>query len=257
MSGSARNAVQKWDLKEGSRMSFEDVEDNTWPGKAGISFRDKESRRDWLPPEAAGGTRSKWSAMEPLPGRRSLARDDNIDEDPGRTLKATYEDESYGTRMSPCTLSDTAICILVIVLFFQSTLAISIWCLAIMEPAYDAILNKLVGICLTCPVPDLFAKAGARADREPSRSPVHGFGESERMKELEAYQVYQLNYVRICCWEMRRGSHCPFLHQDTETCEDDWERRPRKAAASKYPISMILSSTQWGVEDLLIAVMSF
>jgi hypothetical protein len=131
-------------------MSFEDVEDNTWPGKAGISFRDKESRRDWLPPEAAGGTRSKWSSMEPLPGRRSSRRDDNIDEDRSRTLKATYEDESYGTRMSPgldewrqksfrnspkneykrtrrfdyllSTLSDTAICILVIVLFFSQLL---------------------------------------------------------------------------------------------------------------------------------------
>jgi hypothetical protein len=85
-----------------------------------------------------------------LPGRRSSRRDDNIDEDRSRTLKATYEDESYGTRMSPgldewrqksfrnspkneykrtrrfdyllSTLSDTAICILVIVLFFSQLL---------------------------------------------------------------------------------------------------------------------------------------
>jgi hypothetical protein len=150
MSGSGRKRSSKWDLKEGSQMSFEDVEDNAWPGKAGIPFRDKESQCDWLPPEAAGGTRSKWLAMEPLPGRRGSRRVDNIDEDHSRTLKATYEDESYGTRMSPgldewrqqsfrnspkneykrlrrfgyllSMLTDTAISILVNVLFFSQLL---------------------------------------------------------------------------------------------------------------------------------------
>ncbi|KAJ6917186.1 zinc finger CCCH domain-containing protein 38-like isoform X1 [Populus alba x Populus x berolinensis] len=204
MSGSGRKRSSKWDLKEGSRISFEDVEDNTWPGKAGISFRDKESRRDWLPPEAAGGSRSKWSAMEPLPGRRSSRRDDNIDEDRSRTLKATYEDESYGTRMSP----------------------------GLDEWRQKSFRNS----------PKNEYKRTRRSQsrsRSRSRSPVHGFGREsgahERTRSISGVSAQLCkDFVAGRC---RRGSHCPFLHQDTETCEDDWERRPRKAAASKYPIS--------------------
>ncbi|CAK7354944.1 unnamed protein product [Dovyalis caffra] len=207
MSGSGRKRSSKWDLKEGSRMSFEDVEDNAWPGKAGISFRDKESRRDWLSPEAVGGTRSKWSAMEPLPGRRSSRRDDNIDEDHSRTLKASYEDESYGTRMSPG-LDD----------WRQHSFRNS--------PKNEYKRSRRSQ-----------SRSWSRS-RSRSRSPVHGFG-----RESGAYDRTRSRSgvsAQLCkdfvAGRCRRGNHCQFLHQDTETYEDDWER-PRKTAASKYPIS--------------------
>lgn len=104
MSGSGRRRSSKWDLKEESRIPFDSVHDNAWPGKAGLSFHEKESQRGWLSPEGASGTRAKWSALEPLSGRRGSRRDDSIDEERNRDLKAmpTWDgDENYGTRMSP------------------------------------------------------------------------------------------------------------------------------------------------------------
>ncbi|KAI9394158.1 hypothetical protein POPTR_005G061100v4 [Populus trichocarpa] len=208
MSGSGRKRSSKWDLKEGSQMSFEDVEDNAWPGKAGIPFRDKESRCDWLPPEAAGGTRSKWLAMEPLPGRRGSRRVDNIDEDHSRTLKATYEDESYGTRMSP---------------------GLDEWRQQSFRNSPKNEYKRLRSRSLS--------RSRSRSQSR-SRSPVYGFG-----RESGAYDRTRSRSgvsAQLCkdfvAGRCRRGSHCQFLHQDTETYEDDWER-PRKTAASKYPIS--------------------
>ncbi|KAJ6397805.1 hypothetical protein OIU77_018752 [Salix suchowensis] len=199
MSGSGRKRSSKWDLKEGSRMPFEDVEDNAWPGKAGIPFHDKESRRDWLPPEAADSTRSKWSAMEPLPGRRGSRRDDNISEGHSRTLKATYEDESYRTRMSPG-LDERR-----------------------QQSSRNSPKNEYKRL---------------RRSQSRSRSPAHGFrresGPYDRTRSRSGVSAQLCkDFVAGRC---RRGNHCQFLHQVTETCEDDWEE-PRKTAASKYLVS--------------------
>ncbi|KAF2284407.1 hypothetical protein GH714_021556 [Hevea brasiliensis] len=104
MSGSGRRRSSKWDLKEESRIPFDNVNENAWSGKAGLSFHDKESQHDWLSPEGASSTRAKWPVLEPLSGRRGSHRDDSIDEERNRSLKAmaTWDgDESYGTRMSP------------------------------------------------------------------------------------------------------------------------------------------------------------
>ncbi|KAJ9128676.1 hypothetical protein P3X46_034621 [Hevea brasiliensis] len=103
MSGSGRRRSSKWDLKEESRIPFDNVNENAWSGKAGLSFHDKESQHDWLSPEGASSTRAKWPVLEPLSGRRGSHRDDSIDEERNRSLKAmaTWDgDESYGTRIS-------------------------------------------------------------------------------------------------------------------------------------------------------------
>jgi len=113
---------------------------------------------------------------------------------------------------------------------------------------------------LTCPVPDLFAKAGARAGAGAGAGAQSmALGENqERMKELEAYQVYQLNYVRILLLgDAGEAVIARFFTKILRRVRMTGKEDPGKLQLQNILSPMILSSTQWGVEDLLIAVMSF
>ena len=79
----------------------------------------------------------------------------------------------------------------------------------------------------------------------------------ERMTEVEAYQVYQLNYVRILLLgdageAIIASFFTKILRLVRMTGKD-----PGKLQLQNIPSPMILSSTQLGVEDLLIAAMIF
>jgi len=113
---------------------------------------------------------------------------------------------------------------------------------------------------LTCPVPDLFAKAGARAGAGAGAGAQSmALGENqERMKELEAYQVYQLNYVRILLLgDAGEAVIARFFTKILRRVRMTGKEDPGKLQLQNILSPMILSSTLWGVEDLLIAVMSF
>lgn len=206
MSGSGRRRSSKWDLKEESRIPFDSVHDNAWPGKAGLSFHDKESQRGWLSPEGASGTRAKWSALEPLSGRRGSRRDDSIDEERNRDLKAmpTWDgDENYGTRMSP----------------------------GLDEWRQQNRHNS----------PKSERKRSRRSrsrsqSRSRSRSPARGFGRESVMHDRSRSRsgVSSQLCKDFAVGRCRRGNHCQFLHQDTQGYADGWERQ-RKTVTSKYP----------------------
>ncbi|XP_065877344.1 zinc finger CCCH domain-containing protein 38 isoform X2 [Euphorbia lathyris] len=201
MSSSDRRRSSKWDLKEESRIAFENIHDS---GKSGLSFHDRETR-DWLSPEAAVGNHSKWSVPESLPGRRGSRRDDSIDEDRNRNLKgmATWEEEeSYGTRMSP---------------------GLEDWR---QQSHHKSPKNEW--------------KRSRRSrsssqSRSRSRSPMRGFGQESglydrsRSRSGASAQVCK-DYASGWC---RRGNHCQFLHG--QTYEDGWERQ-RKSMTPKYPM---------------------
>jgi hypothetical protein len=101
----------------------------------------------------------------------------------------------------------------------------------------------------------LFAKAGARAGAGAgagAQSMALG------MKELEAYQVYQLNYVRILLLgDAGEAVIARFFTKILRRVRMTGKEDPGKLQLQNILSPMILSSTQWGVEDLLIAVMSF
>eukprot|EP00257_Ricinus_communis_P009193 XP_002527649.2 zinc finger CCCH domain-containing protein 38 [Ricinus communis] len=207
MSGSGRRRSSKWDLKEESRILFDSTHEKGWSGKAGLSFHDKESQRGWLSPETAGGNRPKWSVLEPLSGRRGSRRDDSIDEDHNRSLKAmtAWEgEENYGTRMSP----------------------------GLDEWRHQSRRNS--------PRNEWKRSRRSRSrsqSRSRSRSPDRGFGrepglyDRSRSRSAVSSQICKDFAAGRC----RRGNHCQFLHQGTQTYEDDWERH-RKTATSQYPI---------------------
>lgn len=121
MSGGRRKRNSKWDLKEDSQLSHEKVRESAWPGKAGMSYHEKESRSGRFSPKVAGYNNvHKWSGREaddimsskhdlqssyrePLLGSRGSRRDDSID-DYRENFKATSTwdgDEGYNMRMSP------------------------------------------------------------------------------------------------------------------------------------------------------------
>lgn len=80
----------------------------------------------------------------------------------------------------------------------------------------------------------------------------------ERMKELEAYQVFQLNYVRILLLgDAGEAVIARFFTKILRRVRMTGKEDPGKLQLQNILSPMILSSTQWGVEDLLIAVMSF
>ncbi|KDP24789.1 hypothetical protein JCGZ_25410 [Jatropha curcas] len=210
MSGSGRRRSSKWDLKEESRIQFESIHDNAWPGKAGLCFHDKESQRGWLSPEAASGNRPKWSTLEPLPGRRGSRRDDSIDEDRNRSSKAMTPwdgDDSYGTRMSPG-LEE----------WRQQNHRIS--------PKNEWKRSRRSR-----------SRSRSRSQsRSRSRSPVRGFGrdsgpfDRSRSRSGVSTQLCKDFAAGRC----RKGNHCPFLHQGTQSYDDGWERH-RKTITPKYP----------------------
>ena len=111
---------------------------------------------------------------------------------------------------------------------------------------------------MTCPVPDLFAKAGARAGAGAGAQSMALGENQERMKELEAYQVSQLNYVRILLLgDAGEAVIARFFTKILRRVRMTGKEDPGKLQLQNIQSPMILSSTQWGVEDLLIAVMSF
>lgn len=100
------------------------------------------------------------------------------------------------------------------------------------------------------------ARAGAGAG---AGAQSMALGENqERMKELEAYQVFQLNYVRILLLgDAGEAVIARFFTKILRRVRMTGKEDPGKLQLQNILSPMILSSTQWGVEDLLIAVMSF
>lgn len=100
------------------------------------------------------------------------------------------------------------------------------------------------------------ARAGAGAG---AGAQSMALGENqERMKELEAYQVSQLNYVRILLLgDAGEAVIARFFTKILRRVRMTGKEDPGKLQLQNILSPMILSSTQWGVEDLLIAVMSF
>uniref|UniRef100_A0A2P2K5K1 C3H1-type domain-containing protein n=1 Tax=Rhizophora mucronata TaxID=61149 RepID=A0A2P2K5K1_RHIMU len=201
MSGNGRKRDSKWDLKEESRNSFENLQDHAWIGKSGTSFHDKESRHGWASPDSATD-HLKCSSVETLSGRRNFHRDDGVDEDHNRALKAMTEwdeNESYGMRMSP---------------------GLDDWRQQI--PCYSP-KNEWKRSRRT--------RSPTRS-RSRSRSPVHGFSresgayDRNRSRSGLSDQLCRDFSIGRC----RRGSHCEFLHQRHE---DSWERH-RKPVTSRY-----------------------
>ncbi|KAF2292061.1 hypothetical protein GH714_006464 [Hevea brasiliensis] len=205
MSRSGRRRGSKWDLKEESRIPFDSVHDNAWPGEASLSFHERESQHGWHSPEGASGNRAKWSVREPLPGRRGSRRDDSIDEDPNKSLKPmpTWDgDENYGTRMSP---------------------GLDEWR---QQNRHSSPRNEW----------KRSRRSQSRSrSRSRSRSPVCGFGQESGLCDRSRSRSGLS--AQLCkdfaAGRCRRGNHCQFLHQGTQSYEDGWERH-RKTVTSKY-----------------------
>ncbi|KAJ4825958.1 hypothetical protein Tsubulata_011194 [Turnera subulata] len=208
MNGSSRKRNSKWDLKEESRMSFENIQDSAWSGKSGSSFHEKESQRGRSSPEAAGSNRTKWSAVDAADsfhGRRGSRRDDALDEDRNRSSKSVTSwerNESYGTRMSP---------------------GLEEWRHQGSHQSPKSEWKR--------------SRRSRSRSRSRSKSPVNSFrresGAYDRSTSRSGYSA------QICrdfpSGRCRRGSQCPFLHQGGHSYDDDWERQ-RKPVAFKYPI---------------------
>lgn len=120
MSGGSIKHNSKWDMKEESQHSYDNVQDNAWSRKAGMSFHDKELRSGWFSPKGGGySSGHKWSAREdnmlksrrdlqvssrePLPGSRGSQKEDCIG-DYRECFRATstWDGEgNYSMEMSP------------------------------------------------------------------------------------------------------------------------------------------------------------
>lgn len=214
MSGSSRKRTSKWDLREEHQFEPENVPDDYWLGKAGMSFHDKESEPEWLSPEVAGSNSSKWSdpeandllkskrlpSREPLLGSRgSHGRGSN------RNLEATVAwegDGSYSMRMSP---------------------GLDDWRQQSRSRSPKNALSRS------------FRGRSRSKSRSRSRSPVRGIrresGFHDRSRSRGASAQLCKNFAAGRC---RRGNNCQFLHQGSQHYEDSWESRHRKGGDSKF-----------------------
>ncbi|KAL5754056.1 hypothetical protein ACOSP7_022276 [Xanthoceras sorbifolium] len=233
MSGSGKKRISKWDLKE-DQFLHDNVRDSAWPGKSGTSFHDKESRPGWFSPKGGGYNNGhKWSgreaddmlsskhdlrypSREPMPGSRGSRKDDS--DDYMGNFKATTAwggDGNYSMKMSP---------------------GLEDWRQQVRHHSPKSDWNGLRRSGSRSRSRSRSRSGSRSRSWNRSRSPVRGFRrESEvygrsRGRSGVSAQLCKDFAVGRC----RRGQHCPFSHQSSQSYEDSWESRHRKAGAPKY-----------------------
>ncbi|XP_022721314.1 zinc finger CCCH domain-containing protein 38-like isoform X2 [Durio zibethinus] len=220
----SRKRSSKWDSKEESQHSLENVRDSACPAKAGVSFHDRESEHGSFSLEV-GRNGNKWSvagasdamkskrglpSRESLHGSRGGENDDKINVDCVKNWKTTAQldgDETYSMKMSPG-LDD----------WRQQNHHHS--------PKSDWSRSRRSR-----------SRSWSRSrSRSRSRSPVRGIrrqsGFSERTRNRSGVSTQLCkDFMAGRC---RRGSQCHFLHQDIQSREDGWDNRQRRVGASNY-----------------------
>lgn len=223
MSGSGRKRSSKWDLREERHFEPKNVADDCWPGKAGISFHNKEIEPGWLSPEVAGSNNSKsydleandllkskrdlgLASGEPLPRSRGSLKDNSFNKGRNRNWEPTVAwdgDGSYSTKMSP---------------------GLDEW--------REQSRSHSPKNGWTRP---LRGRSRSSRSRSRSRSPIRGIrresGFHERSRSRGASTQLCLDFTAGRC---RRGNHCQFLHQVNQHYEDSRESRHSKDGDSKY-----------------------
>ncbi|XP_050377498.1 zinc finger CCCH domain-containing protein 38 [Argentina anserina] len=234
MSRSSRKRSSKWDLPEEPQFEDSNIPDDGWMGKAGRPFHHKESGREWHSPELGGSNASKWSGLEtndmqrskrssglpsrePLPGSRSLHRNESISKGGSRYTEDSMvwdEEGNCSTRMSP---------------------GLDEWRQHRSRSPKGGWSRPLRGRSRS--------RSWTRSRSQSwSRSPDRGyrresvFLDRSRSRSGVSAQVCK-DFAGGRC---RRGSDCQLLHEGNSNYDDSWEGRPRKGSVSKYSTTPVI-----------------